>query len=145
MKDDNYYSLFPDQRPHYSIDPLDKIRENVKILCSSLKRDYVRETKRFSSRMIKLNIDVEKHEQNLKEIENDEVNFIIDEGNKYYKVVQIFPDNKSKVHCFVDIDSGDVYKPQSSTSASKKVFFNLEKCIKICDWRGYYLKDVPDY
>lgn len=143
MKDDNYYSLFPDQRPHYSVDPLDKIREDVETLCASLKRDYVRETERFSTRLIKSNVDVEKHQQRLKEIENDEINFIIDEGNKYYKIVQVFPD-KSKVHCFVDIDSGEVYKPHSSTYPCKKISFNLERCIKICDWRGYYLKDVPD-
>lgn len=144
MKDDNYYSLFPDQRPHFDVDPLDKIRENVNLLCSSLKKDYIRETKRFSTRMIRSNVNVEKYEQILKDIEDDKINFIVDEGNKYYKIIQTLPENNSKVHCFVDIDNGEVYKPKSSTSPSKQVSFNLEKCIKICDWRGYYLKNVPD-
>ena len=103
MKDDNYYSLFPDQRPHFDIDPLDKIRENVELLCLSLKKDYVRETKRSSERMIRSNVNIEKYKQNLKDIEDDKIDFIIDEGSKYYKIIQIFPEDKSKVHCFVDI------------------------------------------
>ena len=91
MKDDNYYSLFPDQRPHFDIDPLDKIRENVELLCVSLKKDYIWETKRSSERMIRSNVNIEKYKQNLKDIEDDKIDFIIDDFSKSSWFFFIYP------------------------------------------------------
>ena len=71
----------------------------------------------------------------------DCVNFDIKEGRKYYKIVEV----KGGVHAFVDIKSGDVFKPAGYNKPARHVRYNLlddvsyNNCIQRADWAGGYL------
>ena len=71
----------------------------------------------------------------------DCVNFDIKEGRKYYKIVEV----KGGVHAFVDIKSGDVFKPAGYNKPARHVRYNLlddnsfNECIQRADWAGGYL------
>jgi hypothetical protein len=142
MKDANYLSLFPDQALKNE-EQLQKILKKVENLCSSLDNDYFRETERICSKMIIENINVEQNRKKLDQLHNINSNlnkFIIDVGKKYYKIIQVLSETEIDVHCFVDIETGEVFKPLSKTTADKKKSFTLDHCLVYCDWRGNYLK-----
>jgi len=67
--------------------------------------------------------------------------FDIKEGRKYYK---IYAHNQG-VHAFVDIKTGDVYKPASYNKPAAHVRYNLlddssyNECLSRADWAGGYL------
>tara|TARA_X000000368_G_scaffold366400_1_gene313180 strand:- start:592 stop:1074 length:483 start_codon:yes stop_codon:yes gene_type:complete len=70
--------------------------------------------------------------------------FVIDDNNrKYYRVLQLTDDDDCKTHCFVGMTDGVVYKPRSQTAANKKVTWDLNECLKLADWRGFYLNPDP--
>tara|TARA_B100000902_G_C26616005_1_gene577472 strand:- start:64 stop:546 length:483 start_codon:yes stop_codon:yes gene_type:complete len=70
--------------------------------------------------------------------------FVIDDNNrKYYRVLQLTDDDDCKTHCFVSMIDGVVYKPRSQTAANKKVSWDLNECLKLADWRGFYLNPDP--
>jgi len=49
--------------------------------------------------------------------------FTVDKGRKYYRVWAI--DNQKTIHCFVNIKTGDVFKPESYNKPAKHVRYNL--------------------
>jgi len=49
--------------------------------------------------------------------------FTVDKGRKYYRVWAI--DNQKTIHCFVNIKTGDVFKPESYNKPAKRVRYNL--------------------
>ena len=67
--------------------------------------------------------------------------FDIKEGRKYYKIVETC----GGVHAFVDIKSGDVFKPAGYNKPARHVRYNLlddnsfNECIQRADWAGGYL------
>ena len=69
---------------------------------------------------------------------NSELNVTIKKGRKYWKVI-----TDNSVHAFVDVNNGDVYKPESYNKPAKHVRFNLlqdpQDCFNKCDWAGGYL------
>lgn len=75
--------------------------------------------------------------------------FLIEEGRKYYKIVQRDANFKGgSVHAFVDKVNGDLYKAASWSAPAKGVRFNLEKDLEVlrkmgesCGamWAGGYL------
>jgi len=70
-----------------------------------------------------------------------EYNYVVEEGNKYYKVIMV--NNQRSVHAFVDKNNGDLYKAKSWKSPAKGVRYNLVKDIEklaiVADWAGGYL------
>ena len=69
--------------------------------------------------------------------------FTVDKGRKYYRVWGI--DNQKCIHCFVNIKTGDVFKPESYNKPAKHVRYNLldadsrANCLLRADWAGGYL------
>lgn len=65
-------------------------------------------------------------------------NVTIKKGKKYFKVI-----TENSVHCFVDINNGDVFKPASWNKPAAIVRYNLltnaQDCYNKCDWSGGYL------
>ena len=65
-------------------------------------------------------------------------NVTIKKGKKYFKVI-----TENSVHCFVDINNGDVYKPASWNKPAPIVRYNLLDNPDIvyanCDCNGGYL------
>ena len=75
--------------------------------------------------------------------------FVIESGRKYHKIIMEVPNHNRpasrSVHAFVDMKSGDVYKPASFKAPAKHVRFNLciisdrEWLLANADWAGGYL------
>lgn len=127
---------------------VENILGKVKELCSRLTADYYRDNINTCRKLIANQIDLKTNKLKLNELTHyrtDEF-FSIDPGRKYYKVVSpsLEENNSLDTHCFVDIFTGEVYPPQSQTSPNRRRSYDLDKCISIADWRGYYLKDVPE-
>ena len=76
---------------------------------------------------------------------NSPVEFEIESGKKYHKIVMISSGNARSVHCFVDKKTGDVYKSASWKAPAKGVRFNLllikdrEWLMQYADSLGFYL------
>lgn len=58
-----------------------------------------------------------------KEFPTLNMTFEVDKGRKYYRVWCI--DNQKMIHCFVNIQTGDVFKPESYNKPAKHVRYNL--------------------
>ena len=62
-------------------------------------------------------------------------------GKKYYKIVE----DGSSAHAFIDIQTGDVFKPASWNKPADRKRYNLlndssrKACLTYCDWAGGYL------
>lgn len=129
------------------------VLELTEKLTDSLEQNY----KNYTVRSLK-GFDSEYSKQQLKEIEDGTANlmkFRIQEGKKYYKIIQqdfdTYQDRNEyrdgSVHAFVDKFSADVYKPASWKSPAKHVRFNLRNEVHqanlfnplYTDWAGGYL------
>lgn len=83
--------------------------------------------------------------QNRKLIKNEiGIDYELIYGKKYLKVVLVDGSSRS-VHCFIDSNTGDVYKPASWKSPAKHIRYNLrdQKSRQLCydraSWHGGYL------
>ena len=75
--------------------------------------------------------------------------FVIESGRKYHKIIMVIPNenrpDSRSVHAFVDMKTGEVYKPASFKAPAKHVRFNLllindrEWLLENADWAGGYL------
>lgn len=117
------------------------------LLCLTLTKDYFRESKSILSKKIRDEIDVTNNKLKLRELDHyfEIGSFVLDDNVKYYKIAQILDNGDLKTHCFVDKVTGVVYKPRNKSYPNKGLVFNIDKCIKFADWRGYYLNNQPDY
>ena len=67
--------------------------------------------------------------------------FSVKKGRKYYKILE----NGNSAHAFVDINSGDVFKPASWNKPAAGVRYNVlndesrRVLFNTCDWAGGYL------
>ena len=73
---------------------------------------------------------------------NGNYHFMLTTGRKYHKIVN---DNGGGVHCFIDKQTGEVYKPASYNKPAKHVRYDMriseERNIMLsqADWAGSYL------
>ena len=71
--------------------------------------------------------------------------FYIESGRKYHKIIMETDSGSRSVHAFVDMKTGEVYKPASFKAPAKIVRYNLliiesrEQCFERADWAGGYL------
>jgi hypothetical protein len=129
----------------------DSVLQYTQSLCESLEIDYRLYTTKSHRRSVYLEQNAEYHDQCLQQIAAGTYDFgyqfLIEEGRKYHKVIMVANGQKS-VHCFVDKNTGEVYKSASWKSPAKGVRFNLldnisrEKCYQNADWSGGYLYAV---
>ena len=67
--------------------------------------------------------------------------FSVKKGRKYYKIVE----DGSSAHAFIDIQTGDVFKPASWNKPAEGVRYNVlndesrRVLFNTCDWAGGYL------
>lgn len=73
---------------------------------------------------------------------NRNIEFEVEPGRKYYKIVKVVGIGKS-VHAFVDKETGDVYKAAGWNAPAKGIRYNLERDKEVlaqhADWAGGYL------
>lgn len=90
---------------------------------------------------------VDYFQDRINELRNDEnlYEYIVESGKKYHKVVMVTCGGNRSVHCFVDKNTGDVYKAASWSKPAKGIRYNLldeqsrEECLMRSDWSGCYL------
>ena len=126
--------------------------------CDAITENYKQDHKRSMERMLQEDPESTYAAEELNRIQNGTANlmkFEIREGKKYYKIVQVEFDTfqnrneyrDSSVHSFVDINTGDVYKPASWKAPAKHVRFTFQKPEDIrflleprnVGWAGGYL------
>lgn len=120
----------------------------VRSLCEALETDFRLYATRQHRESVRREINMDYHNRCLQEIADGTYDFgyeyEIEEGRKYYKVIMIARGSKS-VHCFVDKQTGDVYKSASWKSPAKGIRYNLldavsrEQCYRRASWSGSYL------
>ena len=75
----------------------------------------------------------------------DGYTFTIETARKYHKVIMTTGSGSRSIHAFVDVKTGDVYKPASFKAPAKHVRFRLldevsrEDMLSRADWAGGYL------
>ena len=125
-----------------------RIREYCLMLCDALAQDFVAESiKRCNFFAANGSENKEYYEQRVQRLKNGEdcYKFYIESGRKYHKIWMETDDNSRSVHAFVDMKTGEVYKPASVKAPAKGVRFNLlimkerEDILENCDWAGGYL------
>ena len=73
------------------------------------------------------------------------IDYVIESGKKYHKIVMIDSGSSRSVHAFVDKKTGEVYKSASWKSPAKGVRYDLrliadrEWLLENADWSGGYL------
>ena len=138
-----------------------KLFENVEVwtqqYCDAITQNY----KEYHIRTLKGNLSgnyPEYAQKQLDELENGTANlmkFRIQEGRKYYKIIQQNYDtfqNRNEyrdgsVHAFVDKNTGEVYMPASWRAPAKHVRYDMRIINERnyvhnpfnCDWAGGYL------
>ena len=87
------------------------------------------------------------HKERIKELEEGilPIDYEIETGRKYHKIIFIDGGGSRSVHCFVDRKTGEVYKSASWKAPAKGVRYDLrliedrERCFHNSDWSGGYL------
>ena len=73
------------------------------------------------------------------------IDYVIESGKKYHKIVFVDGGGSRSVHCFVDKKTGEMYKSASWRSPAKGVRYDLrvikerEFVMNNADWSGGYL------
>lgn len=126
-----------------------QVKKYVDVLCEALEIDNrLYTTKSFRRSVLSGDDNTGYYQKQLDDIRNGcfdfNHKFYTEETRKYIKVIMETHGNRS-VHCFVDKETGDVYKPASWKAPAKGVRFNLlddysrEQCYYKADWAGSYL------
>ena len=122
----------------------DSVLKNTYLLIEALKQNYIQ----YSIRGHALRTsDVEYHDRKIEELKSGkcDIDYTIETGKKYHKVILIDGGGGRSVHAFVDKKTGEVYKSASWKSPAKGVRYDLrlikdrEYLLEHADWSGGYL------
>ena len=125
----------------------DSVLKNTHLLIEALKDNYRQYSIRGHQRSVERNESVEHHQQRIDELRNGilPIDYVIESGKKYHKVIMIDCGSSRSVHCFIYNNTGELYKSSSWKSPAKGVRYDLrlieqrEYVLENCDWAGGYL------
>ena len=125
----------------------DSVLKNTYLLIEALKDNYRQYSIRGHQRYVDRDENVEYHQQRIDELKNGilPIDYVIESGKKYHKVIMVDGGSSRSVHCFIDKNTGEVYKSASWKSPAKGVRYDLrlieqrEYVLENCDWAGGYL------
>ena len=125
----------------------DSVLKNTYLLIEALKDNYRQYAIRGHQRSVERGESVEHHQQRIDELKNGDctIDFVIESGKKYHKVILIDGGGQRSVHAFIDKKTGEVYKSASWKSPAKGVRFDLrliedrEWLFENADWASSYL------
>ena len=125
----------------------DSVLKNTYLLIEALKDNYREYSIRGHQRYVDRDENVEYHQERIDELKNGilPIDYVIESGKKYHKVVMVDAGSSRSVHAFVDKNTGEVYKSASWKSPAKGVRYDLrliadrEYLLKNADWSGGYL------
>ena len=116
-------------------------------LCEALRDNYREYSIRGHQRSAERGESVDYHQRCIADLKNGHspVEFIVETGRKYHKIIFKDGNGSRSVHAFVDKKTGEVYKSASWKAPAKGVRFDLriieqrEWLLKNADWSGGYL------
>ena len=87
------------------------------------------------------------HKRRIEDLKSGEcdIDYVIESGKKYHKVILVNGGGSRSVHAFVDKKTGELYKSASWKSPAKGVRYDLrlikdrEYLLENADWSGGYL------
>ena len=113
----------------------ENVYKNTLLLIEALKDNYREYSIRGHQRYVERGESVEYHQQRIDELKNGilPLDYVIESGKKYHKVIMIDGGSSRSVHCFIDKNTGELYKSQSWKSPAKGVRYDL-RLIKDREW-----------
>jgi hypothetical protein len=116
-------------------------------LCEALKHNYVEYAIRGHQKFVGDPETKDYHQRKIDELKAGEcpIDYVIESGNKYHKIILIDGGGQRSVHAFVDKKTGEVYKSASWKAPAKGVRYDLrlieqrEWLFENADWAGGYL------
>jgi hypothetical protein len=125
----------------------DSVLKNTHLLIEALKDNCREYSIRGHQRYVERGESVDYHQQRIDELKNGilPIDYVIETGKKYHKVIMIDGGSSRSVHAFVDKNTGELYKSASWKSPAKGVRYDLrliedrEYLLKNADWSGGYL------
>ena len=125
----------------------DSVLKNTHLLIEALKDNYREYSIRGHQRSVERNESVEYHQQRIDELRNGilPIDYVIETGKKYHKVIMVDGGSSRSVHAFVDKNTGSVLKSASWKAPAKGERYNLliikdrEWLFENASWCGGYL------
>ena len=125
----------------------DSVLKNTYLLIEALKDNYREYSIRGHQKFANDADTKEYHARKIDELKSgkSDIDYTIETGKKYHKVVMIDGGGSQSVHCFIDKQTGQVYKSASWKAPAKGVRYDLrliadrEYLLENADWSGGYL------
>jgi len=119
----------------------------TQMLIEALKHNYVQYSIRGHQRSAERGDSVEYHLRCVDELKSGEcsIDYVIETGKKYHKVIIVDVGGHRSVHCFIDKNTGSVLKSASWKAPAKGERYNLllikdrEYLLKNATWCGSHL------
>jgi hypothetical protein len=113
----------------------DSVLKNTYLLIEALKDNYREYSIRGHQRYVDRGENVEYHQERIDELKNGilPIDYVIESGKKYHKVIMVDGGSSRSVHAFVDKNTGSVLKSASWKSPAKGVRYDL-RLIKDREW-----------
>jgi len=125
----------------------ENVLKNTLLLIEALKDNYRQYSIRGHQKFVNDPDTQEYHQRKIDELKSGkcDIDYIIETGKKYHKVIFVSGGGSRSVHCFVDKNTGSVLKSASWKAPAKGERYNLliikerEYLLKNADWSGSYL------
>ena len=128
-------------------DIADAVVRHTYSLIEALKDNYRQYAIRGHQKFVNDDETKDYHQRCIDELKNDicPIDYVIESGKKYHKVVFVDGGGSRSVHCFIDKKTGSVLKSASWKAPAKGERYNLliikerEWLFENADWSGGYL------
>ena len=126
----------------------ESVLKNTLLLIEALKDNYRQYSIRGHQRSVeRFDATPGYHQQKIDELKSGkcDIDYTIETGKKYHKVIFVDGGGHRSVHCFIDKNTGEVYKSATWKSPAKGVRYDLrlikdrEYLLENADWSGGYL------
>ena len=125
----------------------ENVYKNTLLLIEALKDNYRQYSIRGHQRSAERGENVEHHLRKVDELKSGkcDIDYTVETGKKYHKVILVNGGGSRSVHCFIDKNTGEVYKSATWKSPAKGVRYDLrlikdrEYLLENADWSGGYL------
>jgi hypothetical protein len=126
----------------------ESVLKNTLLLIEALKDNYRQYSIRGHQRSIeRFDATPGYHQQKIDELKSGkcDIDYQVETGKKYHKVIFVDGGGHRSVHCFIDKQTGQIYKSASWKAPAKGVRYDLrlikdrEYLLENADWSGSYL------
>ena len=126
----------------------ESVLKNTLLLIEALKDNYREYSIRGHQRSVeRFDATPGYHQQKIDELKSGkcDIDYQVETGKKYHKVIFVDGGGHRSVHCFIDKQTGQIYKSASWKAPAKGVRYDLrlikdrEYLLENADWSGGYL------